>query len=339
MRAIVRVALATSLGLFPLVHGTGCGPEGSEGSGSERAAQGGAKDKVREALRRAAEDQDRLFALGSRGSVRKQRLYVSRAKTPEARELVATINETLRGVQTALRDALAAHRREPGEPVELARSDYQAYNAFLPGLDTVRLVYDGDAMFAAFAADVPIRAADLVAVELSAFDFVEGFAGECRKEWRSGLIAYRNPRTGEISWHKAWRSSIAVVGVKADGSPILESKWRTGLSSALDPVTRRWEVHGGGWSNPSASVYDPDQERVIHRDGGWKTGIGGVFNPVTGQIEWQSSWKTGHAGYFDPRSQRVVWTSEWKSGVACIWRLGDEFFTSNGGPGLEDDDD
>lgn len=47
-------------------------------------------------------------------------------------------------------------------------------------------------------------------------------------------------------------------------------------------------------------------------------------------LEWEKEYGSGVAGYFDPNENKVVWKNKWGSSVACIWRIGTEYFTSAG---------
>ncbi|MCC6747152.1 MAG: hypothetical protein IT371_05795 [Deltaproteobacteria bacterium] len=332
MRLLPLLFLGAALGWLPSL---GCGaPDGRDAG--ERSAQGGARDDLAAALDAAALEKSSLLTLAKRSSWLDTRYYISKANETTARQHLAAWNARLREAQSLVRPVVVSHRRNPGAPAELDRSDVEAYNAAVAEAEGLTLVYNGAHFLAGLFRGVSARAADVLPVELSAFDFVAGFAHECRVLKEHGLLAFRNAQTGEITWPSAPKSSVAVTGVNADGSPIVRSREHHGLSSALDPATGAWEVHEGKLRSSSASVYDPVERKVLHSDSGMHAGIGGVFNPATGKVEWRSASDAGFAGYYDPTQGAVQWKSEVNSGVACIWRIDGQYFTSHGAYGFED---
>ncbi|MCC6747151.1 MAG: hypothetical protein IT371_05790 [Deltaproteobacteria bacterium] len=350
MRAVRYAYLGAAIALCA---GTGCGlEEGAEGGevAGERAAQSGEKSAFTAAMDAAEEQQKALAGYASVGSWLAGTRYVPYAKIDAAKNAIVQINEHLRKAQTLLTEARTKHRASPKAATEFARSDYERYNALLPKLDSMSIVYNAEYILRAFSPYVLIRDQDVQPVQLWDFDFAKGLVHDCRRAGERGIVVHRNPLTGEIVWKSApYRHSIAVVGENADGTPIYETAEHKSVSSAYDPEERAWVKYVGSREEiAAASVYDEAAGVVRHKEAQEdRHGICGVYNPAKGAVEWQGDgiddaetagrrdW--GCAGYYNPETRSVEWVWRHYGGAACIWSIDGDFHTSNGNWGFHYD--
>ena len=301
-------------------------------------------DDVEGLYGRALSRKERILEQSTPGKINSRRKHVLADQTDLVKQLHLSFNESMKRLGQELSSAVAEQKRMDSH---ILKSHFQryyeviaAFNSLVKESREIYIVYDRDNFLGRYGSSVALLDTKTEEVELDQFDFTVGFAFECQQQYASGFAVYRNPITGNIHWISGYKSGVAIIGVKEDGSALSESSYKTGLSSAFNPIVNQWEKASGSYKVPTASVFNPDTKMVEHQSGGYKTGIGGVYNPLTRKVQWNKQYSSGVAGYFDLNENKVKWVIGYKSGVACIWRDNDgNFFTSSSFFGGEVDDD
>lgn len=268
------------------------------------------------------------------------RAYVDERSTDEVKKLVSHLTTQVKTVLTGVSGFLVSHRkgRLPPDETTSLQNIVSVFNSFIIQAARTDLVFEGDHVLGRYAPSQNIFDGLHYEIDVTVFDFTTGFAKDCRTSQRSGILAYRESNSGEIRWETSGNRAVAIVGIEHDGTPQVERLDSGGISSAYDPVEKRWVVDRGDRKRPTASIYDPTQRKVVSRSEGRHTGIGAVYNPATEKIEWASGYMKAIAGYFDENENRVKWVEQEHGGVACVTRSkSGEFTFSNSYYGGEPD--